>query len=187
MSAVVGVERPAPVSAETAAARRNAHRPSRPSDFPGFRDDRQVRPSPAARQRPAQRRQGGTQRRSQRPAVSLTRRDPGGTAYQNVILAEFIAAILLVAATPFAGAKTNKAGVSPYAASDMLQLGAITLVYLLLALVSGANNSAARFSAWFGGLILLTVGLGEAARLAGLIGSLGLQGATPTGGSSGGA
>jgi hypothetical protein len=50
-----------------------------------------------------------------------------------VILAEFVGAVLLVAATPFA--KKDQPGVSPYIAADMLQLVAITVVYLILALI----------------------------------------------------
>jgi hypothetical protein len=81
-----------------------------------------------------------------------------------VILAEFVAAIILTAATPIA---TNKqAGLSPYAATDVAQLAGLTLVYLILALVSVGNSSAGRIAAWFGGLILLGVGLGEAATIA---------------------
>jgi len=93
--------------------------------------------------------------------------------YQPVILAEFVAAVLLVAATPFA--KKNSPGVSPYAGKDMLQLVAITLVYFILALVSGTGPKAARLSAWFGLLVLLTVGLAEAVRLAKLLNVLGLE------------
>jgi hypothetical protein len=55
---------------------------------------------------------------------------------------------------------------SPYAGKDLLQLSAISLAYFLLALLSVAGGNAARFAAWFGGLLLLTVGLSEAAHLA---------------------
>jgi hypothetical protein len=83
------------------------------------------------------------------------------------VLAEFVAAVLLVAATPFA--KRDSPGVSPYVAADLVQMVALTLTYFVLALISGANRGAGRFAAWFGLLILLTVGLGEAARLAKLL------------------
>jgi len=93
--------------------------------------------------------------------------------YQPVILAEFVAAVLLIAATPFA--KKNQPGLSPYAGRDMVQLVAVTLVYFILALISGTGPKAARLSAWFGLLVLLTVGLAEAVRLAKLLNVLGLE------------
>ena len=96
-----------------------------------------------------------------------------GTSYQGAILGEFVAAVLLVAATPFA--KKDQPGISPYVATDVMQLVAITVVYLVLALLSGVNRGAARFSAWFGLLLLLGIGLGEAARLAKLLDVFGLQ------------
>jgi len=82
-----------------------------------------------------------------------------------VILAEFIAAVLLVAAAPVATRK-EQTGISPYEGQDMIKLGAITVLYLILALVSTGGREAGRFAAWFGGLILLTVGLAEGANLA---------------------
>jgi hypothetical protein len=88
--------------------------------------------------------------------------------YQAVILAEFVAAIVLVALSPVAS-KKNPAGLSPYAGQDMIKLGAITGVYFALALVSVGGTGAGRLAAWFGGLILLAVGLGEAATLASIL------------------
>ena len=85
--------------------------------------------------------------------------------YQPVILAEFVAAVLLVALAPVATRK-DKTGISPYEGQDMVKLGAITAVYLILALVSTGGREAGRFAAWFGALILLTVGLAEGANLA---------------------
>lgn len=128
---------------------------------------RAARAVPAAR---APRQQpGGSQRRSQGRSSRTVRQvvkpqKISRTNYQTVVLAEFVAAILLVAATPFAS--KGKKGLSPYVATDLIQLVAITITYFLLALLSGTNPKAGRFSAWFGFLILLTVGLGEAARLA---------------------
>jgi hypothetical protein len=121
----------------------------------------QPRPLPPPRPQPAR-----SGRSYQGGGVRLT--PPSGKAhrgnYQGVILAEFVAAIILTAATPIA---TNKqAGLSPYAATDVAQLAGLTLVYLILALVSVGNSSAGRIAAWFGGLILLGVGLGEAATIA---------------------
>lgn len=152
-------------AAEASAGARQTVRPRRASPRP------RSRPDPAG---PTA--QGGSQRRGgnrSRPSGN----GPDLTNYQAVILGEFVAAVLLVAATPFA--KKDSPGVSPYAGSDLLQLVAITLVYFLLALISGANRGAGRFSAWFGALILLTVGLGEAARLAKLLNVFGLQSPPP--------
>lgn len=95
------------------------------------------------------------------PQLSRTHRGN----YQGVILAEFVAAIILTAATPISTGK-NKAGLSPYASSDVAQLAALTLVYLILALLSMGGHGAGKFAAWFGGLILLGVGLGEASTIA---------------------
>ena len=122
---------------------------------------------------------GGSQRQSSarqvRQGVSQAagRAKSDATSYQSVILAEFVAAVLLVAATPFA--KKDAPGISPYVASDVMQLVAITVAYLILALLSGMNRGTGRFAAWFGALLLLTVGLGEAARLAKFLDVFGLQ------------
>jgi len=101
-----------------------------------------------------------------------TRRHPRSRAtsgnYQGVILAEFVAAVVLVALTPIAANKkqqTQSGGLSPYAGQDMIKLAAITVVYLILALLS-VRPGPGRFAAWFGGLVLLAVGLNEAAHLA---------------------
>lgn len=126
----------------------------------------------AQRRESGQRREGGQQRKGgSKPKVTLGKGDV--TSYQAVILAEFVAAILLVAATPFA--KKDQPGVSPYVGADLLQLVALTVTYFVLALISGANRGAGRFAAWFGALILLTVGLAEAARLAKLLNVFGLS------------
>jgi hypothetical protein len=73
-----------------------------------------------------------------------------------------------VALTPIAANKqeqTKSGGLSPYAGQDMIKLAALTLVYLILALLS-VRPGPGRFAAWFGGLVLLAVGLNEAAHLA---------------------
>jgi hypothetical protein len=127
-------------------------------------------------------RQGGAQSRGGAARRTLTA-SQDRTSYQAVVLAEFVAAVLLVAATPFA--KKDSPGVSPYEGRDLMQLVAITVLYFLLALVSGANRSAGRFAAWFGVLILLAVGLAEAARLAKLLAMFGLTGGQDSGGKGG--
>lgn len=86
-------------------------------------------------------------------------------AYQAVILAEFVVAELLVAATPIATRK-NKPGLSPYVSRDMTKLLAIGLTFFLLELLAVGGPGAGRLGAWLGGLILLTVGLNEAANIA---------------------
>lgn len=81
------------------------------------------------------------------------------------MLAEFVAAELLVAATPIA-TKKNKPGLSPYVPRDLVKLVALGLVYFILQLVASGGRGGARFSAWFGALVLLAVGLNEASDLA---------------------
>ena len=97
------------------------------------------------------------------------RRRPGGAAeyhnYQAIILAEFVAAELLVAATPMA-TRRNQPGLSPYVPKDLVQLVAIGVVYLVLEMIAVGGRGAGRVSAWLGALVLLTVGLNEASNLA---------------------
>lgn len=109
---------------------------------------------------------GKTARRVSR-AASSAKGDfsPEFRNYQGVILAEFVAAEILVAATPIA-ARKNEPGLSPYRARDMTKLLAIGLLYFLLELSTIGSAKWSRFAAWFGALILLTVGLNEAANIA---------------------
>jgi hypothetical protein len=174
-------------SEASAGARQSVRRSPRPKAPPrgsSFSDEavaerralrsRRASTGPASRPAPAPAgRQGGSQRRStsRRPRATITSGDR--ISYQTVVLAEFVAAVLLVAATPFA--KKESAGISPYVGADLVQLVALTLVYFVLALISGANRGAGRFAAWFGALVLLTVGLGEAARIARLLNVFGLE------------
>ena len=83
--------------------------------------------------------------------------------YHGAVFGEFVLAVLLVAAIPFS--KPNRTGVSPYAGKDMIQLLAITVVYFLLAILAATGRTQARFAAWFGALLLLAVGLAEAAAI----------------------
>jgi hypothetical protein len=106
------------------------------------------------------------------PTTKITR-----TNYQPIILVEFVAAILLTAASPIA-TKKNPSGLSPYTGDDMIKLAALTVVYLILAMLSAAGRGPGRFAAWFGGLILLTVGLAEGASVATTLDLFGLGSAT---------
>lgn len=128
--------------------------------------------APTQRQAQAQQRQAATrQRRQLRTGVSAARavqRETGGghfAPYQAIILAEFVAAELLVSVTPIATRK-NQQGLSPYEARDMSKLLALGLVYFLLELTALTGSGPARLGAWFGGLILIVVGLNEAANIA---------------------
>jgi hypothetical protein len=97
---------------------------------------------------------------------------PGGELhnYQAIVAAEFVAAILLVALTPMAARKASPSAtsgqLSPYVPGDLVQLVAIGIVYLILEGIAAGPRGAARFAAWFGFLILLTVGLYEGTRIA---------------------
>jgi hypothetical protein len=86
------------------------------------------------------------------------------TNYQPVILMEFVACILLTAVTPIA-TKKDQQGLSPYAGKDIVKLSAITVTFLILAMLSVGGRTAGRFAAWFGGLILLADGLYEASNI----------------------
>lgn len=114
------------------------------------------RPQPSGKQ-------GGSRRKGSSAGFSLSGGNPASN-YHGAILAEFVLAVLLVAGTPFAS--KNKTGVSPYAGKDMVQLLSLTLLYFLLAIFAGTGRGQARFAAWFGGLVLLAVGLTEAANIA---------------------
>lgn len=89
---------------------------------------------------------------------------PGDRQYQGIILAEFLVAALLISVTPLATggspAAKAKGGPSPYDTEDLKQLVAVGAVYFILALVSSGRHG--RFAAWFGGLILLAIGMSKA-------------------------
>ena len=89
-------------------------------------------------------------------------RVPGGRNYQSVILAEFLLAVLVIALAPIAkgGTDTSKAkgSASPYDTNSLKQLLGVGLVYFILALAS-SGKSLGRFSAWFGGLVLVAIGI----------------------------
>jgi len=160
---------PAAVGSGSAAAARPL-----PSPRPSHRGRRATGPSRRGSRRRSRTAASPTVQASHEQAGQLlgTRRHPRSRAtsgnYQGVILAEFVAAVVLVALTPIAANKkqqTQSGGLSPYAGQDMIKLAAITVVYLILALLS-VRPGPGRFAAWFGGLILLAVGLNEAAHLA---------------------
>jgi hypothetical protein len=87
---------------------------------------------------------------------------PGGRNYQAVILSEFLVAVLVVALAPVAKGGTDtakaKGSPSPYDTNTLKQLLMIGLVYFILALLSSGQNLG-RISAWFGGLVLVAVGV----------------------------
>ena len=95
--------------------------------------------------------------------VGQARIVPGDRRYQSVILAEFLIAVILIAAPPmFTGgspAAQAKGGISPYDTDDLKQLVAVGAVFFILALVSSGNHG--RFAAWFGGLIVLAIGMSK--------------------------
>jgi hypothetical protein len=97
---------------------------------------------------------------------ALKARLPGSHSYQPVILAEFIVAVLIVATGPIAKGGTpeaqTKGSPSPYSTNTLKQLIAIGGVYFVLALLA-ASKRAGRLSAWFGGLVLVALGLAELA------------------------
>ena len=139
---------------------------------------RQQRPAAAQRQPGPQRRGDSGKSRKKDRGGELARRITGAATrpgselhnYQAIIAAEFVAASLLVALTPIASRKASPGAVSgklsPYLPGDLIQLVAIGIVYLILEGLAAGPRGLARFSAWFGFLLLLGVGLYEGARLA---------------------
>lgn len=131
-----------------------------------------------SRTEPPRGRQGGSRRVPVQPAVQIGSRRraarrgrgrpgarlPGSHSYQPVILAEFVVAIVVVSVSPLAKGGTSEAQAkgspSPYSVNTLKQLVAIGGVYFVLALLASSHR-AGRFAAWFGGLVLLGLGLAE--------------------------
>jgi len=88
---------------------------------------------------------------------------PGDRSYQPVILAEFLIAVVIVAAVPIASggspAAQAKNSPSPYDTGDLRQLVAVGAVYFILSLVSSGNRG--RIAAWLGGLVVIGLGLSK--------------------------
>lgn len=128
----------------------------------------------------------GRSRQGRARSLRLPVTTPEFRNYQGIILAEFVAAELLVAATPIATRK-NQPGLSPYVPRDLTKLLALGLVYLLLELMAVGGRGAGRFGAWFGALVLLTVGLNEATNLGKVFDVLSGGGGTAAAAGEGGA
>jgi hypothetical protein len=95
------------------------------------------------------------ERARRRATQSRQIRSPGGDKYQTAILAEFLAAIAVVAFLPLAtGGPKDKSNPSPYTTNDIVQLVAIAVTYFILALIPGKGS---RWAAWLGFLILLGI------------------------------
>lgn len=128
---------------------------------------------------------------------------PGTRNYQGIILAEFLAAVLLVAFMPLAtgggtpvtppegpapaaelaAARSGRQAVSrpsPYHVNDLVQLVAIGAVYFVLALISSGGTG--RVAAWAGGLVLTGILLGKLASGEVAAAVTGLQGQQGQGG-----
>ncbi len=118
------------------------------------------------RQQQAQARQKARQKKRRQEYVRKGAMRAGGRAYQPVILAEFMVAVVLVSVSPVAKGGTAesqaKGSPSPYSVNTLKQLVAIGAVYFILALLASSRR-AGRYSAWFGGLILLGLGFAELA------------------------
>ncbi len=163
-----------------------ARRPRQPARSPRARTPRPL-PAPRPRQPRQPRRRAAGQSGLERAYRRQATRPRGGDLkdYQVVVLIEYVAAIVLVATAPIAkgqaaapGAGTP--GISPYQGKDVLQLGGITLLYLVLALAAAGGRGLGRVSAWLGGLVLLTVGLGQAASIARTLDLFGVGGGPAT-------
>lgn len=90
---------------------------------------------------------------------------PGDRAYQPVLLAEFLAAVAIIALPPVITGGSDiakaKGSMSPYDTGDLRQLVAAGGVFFVLALASSGNSG--RLSAWLGGLILIAIAFGKVA------------------------
>lgn len=118
--------------------------------------------------------QAGGQQQTQQKSRSRSRskasrgilkaRLPGSHSYQPVILAEFVVAVVIVSVSPLAKGGTTEAQAknspSPYSVNTLKQLVAIGGVYFVLALLASSQR-AGRYAAWFGGLVLIALGLAE--------------------------
>jgi hypothetical protein len=138
------------------------------SGRPGARGKSRAAP-PKAQPKPGQRKQPRRYNSASRRSTGIS--PLGNRDYQAIIAVEFVLAELLVAATPFATRK-DRQGLSPYAPADMVKLLALGLVYLILMMIAALSQGAGRVCAYIGGLVLLTVGMGEAANLVDIIEAL---------------
>lgn len=139
------------------------------------------------RGRPARepRKRDGSKRRAAagRLTGASTRSGSALHNYQAIIAAEYVAATLLVALTPIATRQatpsTASGKLSPYVPADMIKLFAIGIVYLILEGLAAGPRGLARFTAWFGFLILIGVGLSEASNIADVFNMLAGGGVSP--------
>lgn len=150
--------------AQPDAAPRHARQRARPAAAARNRQAAQAaRPKPAPKAGPPQAmaaeyagQKAAQGARSAARTVSQAR-IPGNRAYQPVLLAEFLAAVVIIALVPIAaGGSANakaKGTPSPYDTGDLKQIVAVGGLYFILALASSGNSG--RISAWFGGLVLL--------------------------------
>jgi hypothetical protein len=129
-------------------------RATKPAAAPKATPEPEATPEPAAT--PSQKPVVGARSSSTISSTKIERSN-----YQSVILMEYVAAVLLTAATPIA-TKQGQPGLSPYVAKDLMKIAALTLLYLMLAMLSVGGRGPGRFAAWFGGLILIVDGMFEA-------------------------
>src|SRR5215469_1473039 len=171
-------EPPPTYTARTIPRRGQRQRQAQPSGAPAEEEPRKAAASSRAAPRAEsagpgnEKGQRDTKRKRQRDLPGGPRRSRSGSPgkapayhnYQAIILAEFVAAELLVAATPIATRK-NQPGLSPYVPRDLVKLLAIGVSYFILQLFASGAKGTGRIAAWFGGLVLLAVGLNEASKL----------------------
>jgi hypothetical protein len=122
-----------------------------------------ARASTAGPARPASPQQSSRRGRSPYRQVRTQYRAHVSTQYEKVIVAEFVIVVLLVAVAPMT--RKERTGLSPYYGQDIVQLVAIMAAYFILGVIAQGGQGAARVAAWFGGLLAIGIGLGEAAYL----------------------
>lgn len=129
---------------------------------------------------------GQQRRREAARRITGANTRPGSTLhnYQAIVAVEFVGAVLLAALAPIAtraptptqggpqlqastsGATSAASPMSPYDVGDLVKIFAIGITYTILEFLAAGPRGLARFSAWFGFLIFVTVGLSELAHLA---------------------
>lgn len=146
-----------PVASKTRRAQADAAAGKIPPPTGEYRRGRE----PKSRRREAARRVTG----------AATTPGPALHNYQAIIAVEFVGAALLAALSPFSSnppqpTASNPKSLSPYGPGDIIKIFAIGIVYMILEFMAAGPRGLARFSAWFGALIFLAVGLSELSNIA---------------------
>lgn len=166
-AAQMGRSAPQPARGRVVQGSAGRQGPRGPAGAPGPRRQ-QPRPSRQPKQKPKQK----TRRREAARRLTGAATRPGSELhnYQAIVAVEFVGAVLLAAIAPFSYKTPQPTvqkpqSVSPYQVGDIIKIFAIGVVYMILEFLAAGPRGLARFSAWFGFLIFLAVGLSELAHI----------------------